>query len=211
MVLAAILVAAPLVAYVPMAALAALLLLVAWNMSDVRFFAHTVRVAPRSDVVVLLTCFVLTVVFDMVVAIGVGVVLAALLFMKRMAELTSARVLAPESQQDATHMVPKGVTLYEIAGPLFFGAAQRAMGAIQLGWGDARVVVLALGAVPTIDATGLVALESALGSSAWRKKLVVIAGPLPEPRRVFEKANLEAHDSRLPRGHARAGHPARRT
>ena len=124
--LAAILIAAPLVAYVPMAALAALLLLVAWNMSDVRFFAHIVRVAPRSDVSVLVTCFVLTVAFDMVVAIGVGVVLAALLFMKRMSELTSTRVLAPQSQQDAAHVVSEGVTLYEIAGPLFFGAAQRA-------------------------------------------------------------------------------------
>jgi SulP family sulfate permease len=194
-VLAAILVAAPLVAYVPMAALAALLLLVAWNMCDVRFFAHTVRVAPRSDVVVLLTCFALTVVFDMVVAIGVGVVLAALLFMKRMSELTSTRVLAPQSQQDAAHVVPEGVTLYEIAGPLFFGAAQRAMSAIQSVGDGSRVVVLALGAVPTIDATGLVALESALAQLHAAKKLVVIAGPLPEPRRVFEKANLEvSHD-----------------
>ncbi len=194
-VLAAILVAAPLVSYVPMAALAALLLLVAWNMSDLRFFAHTIRVAPGSDVVVLLTCFVLTVVFDMVVAIGVGVVLAALLFMKRMSELTSTRVLAPQSQQDATHVVPKGVTLYEIAGPLFFGAAQRAMSAIQSVGDASRVVVLSLGTVPTIDATGLVALESALEQLRVAKKLVVIAGPLPEPRRVFQKANLEvAHD-----------------
>ena len=190
-VLAAILIAAPLVAYVPMAALAALLLLVAWNMSDVRFFAHMVRVAPRSDVVVLLTCFVLTVVFDMVVAIGVGVVLAALLFMKRMSELTSTRILAPQSQQDDANVVPDGVTLYEIAGPLFFGAAQRAMSAIQSVGDGSRVVVLALGAVPTIDATGLVALESALVQLRVAKKLVVIAGPLPEPRRVFEKANLE--------------------
>ncbi len=93
-VLAAVLVAAPLVAYVPMAALAALLLLVAWNMCDINHFTHMVRVAPRHDVAVLLTCFVLTVAFDMVVAIGVGVVLAALLFMKRMSELTSSRVLA---------------------------------------------------------------------------------------------------------------------
>jgi sulfate permease, SulP family len=194
-VLAAILVGAPLVAFVPMATLAALLLLVAWNMSDVRFFAHTIRVAPGSDVAVLLTCFVLTVVFDMVVAIGVGVVLAALLFMKRMSELTSTRVLAPQSQHDATHVVPKGVTLYEIAGPLFFGAAQRAMAAIESVGDGSRVVVLALGTVPVIDATGLVALESALVQLRVAKKLVVIAGPLPEPRSVFEKANLEvAHD-----------------
>jgi SulP family sulfate permease len=190
-VLVAVLVAAPLVAYVPMAALAALLLLVAWNMCDVRHFVHTVRVAPKSDVAVLLTCFFLTVVFDMVVAIGVGVVLAALLFMKRMSELTSSRLLVTGSQQDETRTLPPGVAVYEIAGPLFFGAAQRAMGAIETVGGGARVIILALGGVPVIDATGLVALESAIERLRLSKKLVIIAGPLPEPRRVFEKANLE--------------------
>jgi SulP family sulfate permease len=188
--LAAILVAAPLVAYVPMASLAGLLLLVAWNMSDVRHFGHVVRVAPGSDVAVLLTCFGLTVVFDMVVAIGVGVVLAALLFMKRMSELTSSRILAP-STDEGERSLPEGVSVYEIAGPLFFGAAQRAMGAIETAGIGARVVILALGAVSVIDATGLVALESAIEQLRLSRKLVVIAGPLPEPRRVFEQANLE--------------------
>jgi sulfate permease, SulP family len=196
-VLAAVIVAAPLVAYVPMAALAALLLLVAWNMCDVNHFAHMLRVAPRSDVAVLLTCFVLTVAFDMVVAIGVGVVLAALLFMKRMSELTSSRILgaSPQEEKDESRSLPKGVSVYEIAGPLFFGAAQRAMGAIDTAGVGARVIVLALGMVPTIDATGLVALESALERLRRAKKLVVIAGPFPEPHSVFAKANLEvAHE-----------------
>jgi SulP family sulfate permease len=196
-VLAAVLVAAPLVAYVPMAALAALLLLVAWNMGDVRHFVHTLRVAPRSDVAVLLTCFFLTVVFDMVVAIGVGVVLAALLFMKRMGELTSSRVLVTgaKNDEDETRTLTPGVTVYEIAGPLFFGAAQRAMGAIETVGVESRVIILALGGVPVIDATGLVALESAIERLRLAKKLVIIAGPLPEPRRVFEKTNLEvAHE-----------------
>jgi SulP family sulfate permease len=190
-VLFAVLAAAPLVAYVPMAALAALLLLVAWNMSELRHFVHVLRVAPRSDVFVMVLCFVLTVVFDMIVAIGVGVVLAALLFMKRMSEITSSRVLAPSSQEDENRTLPSGVVVYEIAGPLFFGAAQRAMGAIETVGGAARVVVLALGSVPVIDATGLVALESAIERLRLAHKLVVIAGPLPQPRRVFDKANLE--------------------
>ncbi len=178
-----------------MAALAALLLLVAYNMSDVRHFVHILRVAPRSDVTVLLTCFVLTVGVDMVAAIGVGVVLAALLFMKRMSELTTSRVFAPASEHDTARSLPAGVGLYEVAGPLFFGAAQRAMGAIETAGVGARVVVLALGTVPVIDATGLVALESAIERLRLAKKLVVIAGPLPEPRSVFAKANLEvAHD-----------------
>jgi SulP family sulfate permease len=160
-------------------------------MSDVRHFAHVVRVAPGSDVAVLLTCFGLTVVFDMVVAIGVGVVLAALLFMKRMSELTSSRTLDPSLDQDETRSVPKGVCVYEIAGPLFFGAAQRAMGAIETAGVGARVVILALGTVSVIDATGLVALESAIEKLRLSKKLVIITGPLPEPRRVFERAHLE--------------------
>ncbi len=84
-VLLAMLILAPLVAYVPMASLAALLLLVAWNMSESGNFIRMARIAPRSDVVVLLTCFLLTVFFDMVVAVAVGVVLAAMLFMRRMA------------------------------------------------------------------------------------------------------------------------------
>jgi SulP family sulfate permease len=191
-VLAAILIAAPLVAYVPMAALAGLLLLVAWNMSDVRHAIHTLRVAPRSDIVVLLTCYTLTVVFDMVVAISVGVVLAALLFMKRMGDLTSTR-LVPTDLRDTTRHLPKDIAVYEIAGPLFFGAAQRAMEVFDTASESSRAVVLALGAVPVIDATGLVALESALARLMRQKKIVVIAGPLPEPRAVFAKANLEEH------------------
>jgi SulP family sulfate permease len=131
----------------------------------------------------------------MVVAIGVGVVLAALLFMKRMSELTHSRFLAPASQEDENRAVPPGVVVYEIAGPLFFGAAQRAMGALETAGASAKVVILALGGVPIIDATGLVALESAIVRLRVARKLVVIAGPLPEPREVFEKANLAVlHD-----------------
>jgi sulfate permease, SulP family len=185
---------APLVKFVPTAALAALLLLVAWNMLELRHIVNVVRVAPRSDVVVLLLCYVLTVVFDMVVSVSVGVVLAAFLFMRRMAELTHSRVLDGK-QGESEHDLAPGVSLYEIAGPLFFGAAQRAMGALGSVGEDSKVVVLALGRVPAIDATGFVALESALQRLRHAKKLVVVAGPLPEPRTVFDRANLsKQHD-----------------
>ncbi len=189
-VLLALMLLAPLVAYVPMAALAGLLLLVAWNMSDIRHALHILKVAPRSDIAVLLTCFVLTVVFDMVVAIGVGVVLAALLFMRRMSEMTRTRALSmPEIE--TTRKVPPNVAVYEIAGPLFFGAAQKAMGVLMSTAGGTRAIVLALGRVPAIDATGLVALESVIARLRSAKKLVILAGPFPEPRSVFDKANLE--------------------
>jgi len=135
-VLVAVIVLAPLIGYLPMAGLAALLLLVAWNMSETKHFAHIVRVAPRSDVLVLITCFVLTVVFDMVVAVSVGVVLAALLFMRRMAEITHVRLVnGNESDRGAGSGIPpdleKKVAIYDIAGPLFFGAAQKAMGSLS--------------------------------------------------------------------------------
>lgn len=193
-VLAAILLLAPLVAYVPMAALAGLLLVVAWHMSEVRHAAHILKVAPKSDVSVLVACYGLTVVFDMVVAVTAGVVMAALLFMRRMAELTHAHLI-DDSKHETIHDIPEGVSVYEIAGPLFFGAAQNAMGQLATVGSRSRVIILALGRVPAIDATGLVALESALEKLAVAKKKVIIAGPLPEPRRVFTKSNLTVkHD-----------------
>ena len=193
-VLSAVLLLAPLVAYVPMASLAALLLLVAWNMSEVKHALYVMRVAPRSDVVVLVLCFVLTVFFDMVVAVSVGVVLAALLFMRRMSELTSARILhtLDDGHESQFELAP-GVVLFEIAGPLFFGAAQNAMSTLDAVGEKTRVVLLALGRVPSIDASGLVALESALRRLKASHKHVVLSGPLPQPRRVFERADLPGH------------------
>jgi SulP family sulfate permease len=168
-------------------------LVVAWNMSEVRHFLNIVRIAPKSDVTVLLVCFVLTVVFDMVIAVSFGVVLAALLFMRRAAELTHSRILEGSRGSESEHELVPGVVIYEIAGPLFFGAAQNAMGAIGSVGADARVVVLALGRVPTIDATGFVALESAIRRLRSAKKRVILAGPLPHPRSVFDRANLPKH------------------
>ncbi len=191
-VLIAVLSLAPLVSFVPMASLAGLLLVVAWNMSEVRHFLNIVRIAPRSDVAVLFICFFLTVVFDMVIAVSFGVVLAALLFMRRTAELTHSRILEGAHGESEYELVP-GIAVYEIAGPLFFGAAQNAMGAIGSVGSDTRVVVLALGRVPSIDATGFVALESAIRRLRAAKKSVILAGPLPEPRSVFDRANLPKH------------------
>jgi SulP family sulfate permease len=190
-VLASVLVLAPLVAHLPMASLAALLMVIAWNMLEVRQVEHMARVAPRSDVVVLVTCYLLTVVFDMVLAVGVGVVLASFLFMNRMAEITRSRILHEDSGDETERVLPPGVALYEIAGALFFGAAKNAMTALNAIGSRFKVVVIGLGRVGVIDASGLVALESALDQLRRAKKFVIIAGPLPEPRHVFEKAELE--------------------
>jgi sulfate permease, SulP family len=202
-VLVAVIALAPLIGYLPMAGLAALLLLVAWNMSEVKHFAHILRVAPRSDAFVLVTCFVLTVVFDMVVAVSVGVVLAALLFMRRMAEITQARLTGNvvADHTGATVGIPpdldKRVAIYEIAGPLFFGAAQKAMGSLNAIASGLEVLIIRLDRVPVIDATGLVALESAISTLTKHGCHTILIGLQPQPQKVVARAELLARSWRL--------------
>lgn len=188
--LIAILILAPFLGWVPMASMAALLLIIAFNMSEIGHFARTVRVAPRSDVLVLLGCFLLTIVFDMVVAVTVGIVLAALLFMKRMSEVTGAK-LVQHNDPDLETPLPKGVMIYEIAGPLFFGAAQKAMHALHTVAGDAKIVILDMRAVPAMDGTGLVNLEGALHRLRKAGAFVILAGVQLQPAQVLSKAGIE--------------------
>jgi SulP family sulfate permease len=195
-VLAAILILAPLISYLPMTSLAALLLLVAWNMSEAKHFVHTLRVAPKSDVIVLLTCFALTVAVDMVVSVAVGIVLAALLFMRRMAEVTQAKLTEGEHAA-LPRPIPSGVVVYDIAGPLFFGAAQKAMATLSDISNLTRVVVLRLDQVPAMDATGLVALESALERLEASGCLTIIAGAPAQPSAALKKANILDRRNRL--------------
>ena len=195
-VLVAVLALAPLIAYVPMASLAALLLLVAWNMAEVKAFFRIARLAPKSDVAVLFTCFGLTVAFDMVLAVTVGVVLAALLFMRRMAVLTRSNIV--EQEHPAVRLpLPKGVVVYEIAGPLFFGAAQRAVSTLNRISGVTKAVIFRMDQVPAMDATGLVALESALDQLDKRDILAIITGLQEQPAAVVRKSNLENHRAKV--------------
>lgn len=195
-VLLAVLLLAPALAYLPMAALAALLLVVAKNMSEYQHFIHALRVAPKSDIAVLLACFVLTVVFDMVVAVSSGMVLAAFLFMRRMAEISGARLA--EGEHPATHVpLPQGVILYQINGPLFFGAAQKAMSSLDVIARRGRVVILDVSAVPAMDATGLVNLESALDRLDREGVDVVLVGVQPQPARLLRQAGIVGGDDGL--------------
>jgi len=195
-VLAAVLLLAPLLGHLPMASLAALLLVVAWNMSEARHVVHTLRVAPRSDAVVLVTCFGLTVVFDMAVAVSAGVMLAALLFMRRMADVSGTRLVG-EGGGVGTPALPAGVLLYEVAGPLFFGAAHKAASALATVSKDVRVVVLDLSGAPVMDATGLVNLESALERLWSSGILVVLAGVQRQPLRLMARAGWRRQPQRL--------------
>ena len=187
-VLAAVLSLAPLLSYLPMASMAALLLIVAWNMSDAGHFLKTLRIAPRSDALVLLTCFGLTVAFDMVVAVGVGVVMAALLFMRRMAEISGSRLVG-DGEASARTDLPPGVQIYEIAGPLFFGAADKAIGAIATA-GDTSALILEMHSVPVMDATGLVALTNLLDKLTDGGTRVHIVGLQAQPAQVLQRAEI---------------------
>jgi SulP family sulfate permease len=191
-ILAAVVVLAPALGYLPMSALAALLLLVAWNMSEAKHFIHTLKVAPRSDVAVLLTCFGLTVFTDMVIGVGVGMVLAAMLFMRRMAAVTEASMEVEESAA-LPGPVPSGVVVYRVSGPLFFGAAQKAMGALGAIADRVRVVVFRLDEVPAIDATGMVALESAVERLRTTGVTTILHGLRTQPRQVVDRSGLLSH------------------
>ncbi len=179
---------APAVAYLPMAALAGLLIVVARNMSEARHFFRLLRIAPKHDVLVMLTCFILTVVFDMVIAVTVGVVLAALLFMRRMSVLTTAEL---ETAKELHIEVPPGVRVYELAGPLFFGAAKTAMEALHAVGDQDHTYILDMRHVPTMDATGLVALESVLDRLHRSKIKVIFAGLAPDVSDMFDRAGIK--------------------
>jgi SulP family sulfate permease len=195
-VLAAVLLFAPLLGYLPMASLAALLLLVAWNMSESKHFVHMLKKAPRSDVAVLLACFLLTVIFDMVVAVTVGILLAALLFMKRMAEV-SGMTLVGEGHPDLHEPLPRGVLLYEIAGPLFFGAAEKAMTTLRTIQRGVKVVILDLENVPAVDATGIAHLESAVARLNDAGIKVILVGVQGQPLRALARAGWRNRKGRL--------------
>jgi sulfate permease, SulP family len=185
---------APLVGYLPMAALAGLLIIVARNMSEARHFVRLARIAPRSDVMVMLTCFFLTVMFDMVVAVTFGVLLAALMFMRRMASMTQTVL---KSFTDQKFEVPAGVRVYEIAGPLFFGAAKTAMNALHTAGGKEHTVILSMQHVPTMDATGLVALESVLDRLRRSSIKVIFAGLTPEVSEILDRAGIKRESGKL--------------
>ncbi|WP_421310969.1 C4-dicarboxylic acid transporter DauA [Aeromonas veronii] len=152
-VLAAILVLAPWLSWLPLSAMAALLLIVAWNMSEAHKVVELIRRAPKSDVLVLLVCLSLTVIFDMVIAITFGVILASLLFMREIAKMTKLHDLAEHKRY--AHEVPDNGLLYKINGPLFFAAAERVFAELESQVKGHKVLVLQMEAVSILDAGGL--------------------------------------------------------
>ena len=188
------------VGLVPLATLAAILVVVAFHMSEWRTFGAELK-APKSDVAVLLTTFLLTVLVDLTVAIEVGMVLAAFLFMRRMAEVTNISVFTHEftdpkddfeTDPNAVRRraVPDGVQVYEISGPFFFGAAEMFKDRVGRIAGKPKVLILRMRHVPAIDSTGLHALRDLVRRSRQEGTLVVLADVHAQPIVALERSGF---------------------
>jgi SulP family sulfate permease len=185
-------------ALIPMATLAAILVVVAYNMSEWRVFVAEFR-GPRSDLAVLLTTFLLTVLVDLTVAIGVGMVMASFLFMRRMSEVSGVtqvgRDESDETESDGAldtrvDSLPDEVQVYAINGPFFFGAADRFKDALAEVGSRPRVLILRLRDVPVIDSTGLHALHDVVKRSQREGTRVLLTEVRPGVRRVIERSQL---------------------
>jgi SulP family sulfate permease len=180
---------APLASSIPLAALAAILVVVAWNMSDSKHFAHIVRTAPVADKVILLVTFLLTVFADLVVAVNVGVLLAILQFLRRMAEAAQTNQLDDKAmlvdlREIGLSRLPTDVLVYDIAGPMFFGAVEAFEGALLHTNSSPGVLIIRMRHVPFIDATGLQTFAHVVQSLMRRGVSVVIAEANP---RIVQK------------------------
>ena len=188
---------APWAALVPLAALAAILFYVAWNMADLRHVSRLLRTSPIADRFLLLITFVLTVFVDLVVAVNVGVVIAALLFMRRMAETVqvgkqefNGAAMPPEPADEV--VLPSNVLVYRIDGPLFFGAAEKLESTLERTHLGVDAIVIRLGRVPFVDATGLNTLAEIVQRFQRRKVLVLLCGIHAELRAPLDAAGVTA-------------------
>lgn len=186
----------PYAALIPMPCIAAILFMVAYNMSEWRKFVTMVKSSPKSDIIVLLSTFILTVVFDLVVAIGIGMMLTCILFMKRMAEVTEVqgwRYLEDEEEDtsaDAINLkaVPKNTNVFEINGPMFFGAADKFMTVVSETSED--VVIIRMRAVPALDATAYQTFENIYKICKKNDITLILSHVNEQPMHVLQKAGF---------------------
>jgi sulfate permease, SulP family len=189
------LVAAPLARYIPLTALSAVLFVVAYRMGEWDNFAELWR-GPKSDFGVLLTSFALTILFDLTVAVGVGLIMAAAFFVRRMEEITQIKLVTPQSDAEfggesiREKDVPEGVLVYRIEGPFFFGAAEKLESAIARYAAAPRIVIFRMRNVPAMDATGLRALEITLDKFRRMGAQLLLSGVQPQPMEVLFKSGF---------------------
>lgn len=185
-------------ALIPIPTLAAILIMVAYNMSEWRMFIKLFH-TPKSDVIVLLTTFFLTVFVDLTVAIQVGFVLAAFLFMKRMVEITEIEHVTSsigldefeEDKEDISRVIPSEIAVFEINGPFFFGAANKFTTVLKDIYKGKKILILKMDHVPIVDATGLRAFEDIVDKIKKNKGSIVLSGVRPQPLEVFHTARLD--------------------
>jgi SulP family sulfate permease len=190
-------------ALIPMATLGAILAVVSYHMSEWRTFRSELR-APLGDVILLLTTFSLTVLVDLTVAVQVGIVLAAFIFMKRMSEVTDVTAFSQEFHDDEDPeaelarargralVVPDGVQVYDINGPFFFGAATAFKDAMAGTGRSPKVLIVRMRRVPTIDGTGINALRDMVRRSRKEGSAVFLSGLVPDVREALDRAGLLA-------------------
>lgn len=195
-VLVGVLALAPALGLVPMSSMAAVLVLVAWNMSEARTAAALMRRAPRADRLVFLVCFGLTVVFDMVVAIGVGVVLAALLFMRDIARFTEVRDIST-SERYVGEPLPQGWRVLKINGAMFFAAAERVLSQVLSETPDGSSLILYADGVTLLDAGGTSAFERFAAECHARRIRVIVADPPPQMAQVLDAGGLTSGEHRV--------------
>ncbi|MDF7806960.1 sulfate permease [Pontiellaceae bacterium B12219] len=190
---------APLAKMIPLASLAGILVVVAFNMSERHHFASILK-GPRSDRLVLLLTFALTVLVDLTVAVEIGIVLSALLFIRRMAEIANVRVItdavcgdvdsAEDPQAFALREVPRGVEVYEVEGPFFFGMVDTFWNVLGNGAKTRPILILRIRHVPAIDATGLHVLQDLYKTCLKEGTQLIFSGVAPQPRQVFIKSGF---------------------
>jgi SulP family sulfate permease len=177
---------------IPMAALAGILIVVAYHMSEVQHFKRLLR-GRRGDAAVLLLTFGLTVFVDLTVAIEVGVVMAAFLFMHRMAQITHIKLIDPDESGDHPYEyegVPEGIEIFEINGPLFFGAVDKFRDAIVSFEKLPQVIILRMSAVPAIDITAVNTLERFIESAHAEGTCIIFAGVNKRVFRMFQRSGV---------------------
>ena len=183
---------------IPLSCLAGILVVVAYNMSEWRSFRSILR-GPTNDAIILIVTFLLTVIFDLTIAIQIGMVLAAFLFMRRMAQISNVKIITnqlegkEEDDPDATEKlpIPAGVEVFEVNGPLFFGAAHNFKESLNvIGKKEPRVMIIRMRYVPIIDATGLHHLKEILKRVQLRKTKVILSGVQPSVYEALEKARI---------------------
>lgn len=182
-VLLAVMALAGLLGLVPMASLAALLFVIAWNMSEARQVLRVLRSSPPGDVVIVVVCFALTVLFDMVLAVAVGIGLAAALFIRRMALLTRTDRVDVENHP-ATLGLPAEIAVYDIDGPLFFGVAEKALTSLHRVDPKVRIVIIDMGGVPSMDGTAIVAFQALIEAMKRQQVALILVGL---PARIIVK------------------------